>query len=260
MINLLHTEKREILPKIRGGAEETTTGLNRLRAMAEKRVLAFPVIAVNDAAASTSSTIAMVPASRYGTALCEPPTLISGKSVVVAGIGWCGRGVALRARGLGAKVIITEVEPVRALEAALEGYTVMTMAEAAAVGDIFVTTTGCCRVINERHFPLMKDGALLANAGHFDVEIDKGALGRVAAYEGKPRANIDQFGLPDGRKIYLLAEGRLVNLAAGDGHPAEIMDLSFALQFLSLKYLLENQDLPREVIKLPSEIDQQVAG
>ncbi|NMA92106.1 MAG: adenosylhomocysteinase [Firmicutes bacterium] len=260
LINLLHTEKREILPKIRGGAEETTTGLNRLRAMAEKRVLAFPVIAVNDARCKYLFD------NRYGTGqsvwdgiMRTTNLLISGKSVVVAGFGWCGRGVALRARGLGAKVIITEVEPVRALEAALEGYTVMTMAEAAAVGDIFVTTTGCCRVINERHFPLMKDGALLANAGHFDVEIDKGALGRVAAYEGKPRANIDQFGLPDGRKIYLLAEGRLVNLAAGDGHPAEIMDLSFALQFLSLKYLLENRDLPREVIKLPSEIDQQVA-
>jgi len=148
---------------------------------------------------------------------------------------------------------------VRALEAALEGYTVMTMTRAALEGDIFITTTGCRQVIRGEHFPLMKDGALLANAGHFDVEIDKQALAKAAVYEGQPRANISQYRLPDGRKIYLLAEGRLVNLAAGDGHPAEIMDLSFSLQFLSLKYLLENRGLPREVITLPPEIDQQVA-
>lgn len=260
LINLLHTEKKELLPKVLGGAEETTTGLNRLRAMAEQKVLAFPVIAVNDARCKYLFD------NRYGTGqsvwdgiMRTTNLLVSGKTVVVAGFGWCGRGVALRARGLGAKVIITEVDPVRALEAALEGYTVMTMTRAASLGDIFITTTGCRRVIAGEHFLLMKDGVLLANAGHFDVEIDKQALGRAAVYEGQPRANIGQYRLPDGRRIYLLAEGRLVNLAAGDGHPAEIMDLSFALQFLSLKYLTENRGLPREVITLPPEIDRQVA-
>ncbi len=260
LINLLHTEKKEHLPNILGGAEETTTGLNRLRAMARQGMLAFPVIAVNDARCKYLFD------NRHGTGqsvwdgiMRTTNLLVSGKTVVIAGFGWCGRGVALRARGLGAKVIITEVDPVRALEAALEGYTVMTMNRAAPVGDIFITTTGCSRVIGEGHFPLMKDGALLANAGHFDVEIDKKALGQAAVYEGQPRNNIGQYRLPNGRRIYLLAEGRLVNLAAGDGHPAEIMDLSFALQFLSLKYLLENRELPREVIALPHQIDEQVA-
>ncbi len=260
LINLLHTEGRELLPRVLGGAEETTTGLNRLRAMAHQGILAFPVIAVNDARCKYLFD------NRHGTGqsvwdgiMRTTNLLVAGKTVVVAGFGWCGRGVALRAHGLGAKVIITEVDPVRALEASLEGYTVTTMSEAAPVGDIFITTTGCRQVITGEHFTLMKDGVLLANAGHFDVEIDKDALEQVAVYGGKPRANIDQYRQPDGRRIYLLAEGRLVNLAAGDGHPAEIMDLSFALQFLALMYLLENRGLPREVITLPPEIDRQVA-
>ncbi len=260
LINLLHTELKGLLPRVLGGAEETTTGLNRLRAMAKQEILSFPVIAVNDARCKYLFD------NRYGTGqsvwdgiMRTTNLLISGKIVVVAGFGWCGRGVALRARGLGAKVIVTEIDPVRALEAALEGYTVMTMVEAASAGDIFITTTGCSKIIGAEHFPLMKNGVLLANAGHFDIEIDKEALKQVAIYKGRPRANISQYNFPDGRKIYLLAEGRLVNLAAGDGHPAEIMDLSFALQFLSLQYLLENRELPRGVITLPPEIDRQVA-
>lgn len=262
LIAMLHRERPDLLPQVKGGAEETTTGLNRLRAMAEAGTLAFPVIAVNDAYCKYLFD------NRYGTGqsvwdgiMRTTNLLISGKTVVVSGYGWCGRGVAMRAAGLGANVIITEVDPIRALEAAVEGYRVMPMGEAAALGDIFVTTTGCKHVINEEHLALLKDGALLSNAGHFDVEIDKGALERLTEHTGQPRNNIDAYRFTDGRTVYLLGEGRLVNLAAGDGHPAEIMDLSFAIQFLAMLYLAQNKEsLPKQVINLPPELDRRVAA
>ncbi|NLA04845.1 MAG: adenosylhomocysteinase [Firmicutes bacterium] len=261
LITALHRERPELLPQVRGGAEETTTGLNRLRAMAAAGELAFPVIAVNDASCKYLFD------NRYGTGqsvwegiMRTTNLLVAGKTVVVAGFGWCGRGVALRAAGLGAQVIVTEVNPVRALEAAVEGYRVMPMRRAAALGDIFVTTTGCNRVIGEEDLLSLKDGAILANAGHFDVEIDKAALNSLAQAAGRPRKNIEEYRFPDGRRVYLLAEGRLVNLAAGDGHPAEIMDLSFALQFLAMDYLRRAGELPHDVLPLPEELDRRVAG
>lgn len=261
LITMLHRERPDLLPQVRGGAEETTTGLTRLRSLAAAGELAFPVIAVNDALSKYLFD------NRYGTGqsvwdgiMRTTNLLISGKTVVVAGFGWCGRGVAMRAKGLGARIIVTEVDPVRALEAAIEGYQVMPMREAASCGDIFVTTTGCCDVIGAEVLPHLKDGAILANAGHFDVEIDKIALNKLAAPAGKPRPNIEEYRFADGRRIYLLAEGRLVNLAAGDGHPAEIMDLSFALQFMAMDYLRKNKGLPHTVIPLPAELDREVAA
>ncbi|HSW35460.1 MAG TPA: adenosylhomocysteinase, partial [Candidatus Limnocylindrales bacterium] len=261
LITMLHHERPDLLSRVIGGAEETTTGLIRLRAMADDGKLAFPVIAVNDAMCKYLFD------NRYGTGqsvwdgiMRTTNLLVSGKTVVVSGYGWCGRGVAMRAAGLGANIIITEVEPIHALEAAVEGYRVMPMREAAPLGDIFVTTTGCRHVIGAEHIPLLKEGAILANAGHFDVEIDKVALNKLSKHLGQPRHNIDEYQLDDGRRIYLLGEGRLVNLAAGDGHPAEIMDLSFALQFLAMHYLVkQEQALPNRVIKLPDELDSQTA-
>ncbi len=260
LITMLHRERPGLLPQVRGGAEETTTGLTRLRALADSGELAFPVIAVNDALCKYLFD------NRYGTGqsvwdgiMRTTNLLMAGKTVVVAGFGWCGRGVAMRARGLGAQVIVTEVDPVRALEAAVEGYRVMPMREAAPLGDIFVTTTGCREVIGAADLSRLRDGAILANAGHFDVEIDKAALNRLAEPAGSPRANIEEYRFPDGRRIYLLAEGRLVNLAAGDGHPAEIMDLSFALQFLAMDYLRRSEGLPQAVLPLPAELDREVA-
>jgi adenosylhomocysteinase len=262
LVAMLHKERRDLLDQVIGGAEETTTGLIRLRAMAEAKELTFPVIAVNDAMCKYLFD------NRYGTGqsvwdgiMRTTNLLIAGKTVVVSGFGWCGRGVAMRAAGLGANVIITEVEPVHALEAVVEGFRVMPMIEAAALGDIFVTTTGCRGIISDEHIPLLKDGAILSNAGHFDVEIDKQALAHFGKLSGQPRQNIDEYKMSDGRRIYLLGEGRLVNLAAGDGHPAEIMDLSFALQFGAMLYLLrEGKILPKAVIKLPDEFDQQTAS
>ena len=261
LITMLHRERADLLPRVRGGAEETTTGLSRLRTMAAAGELAFPVIAVNDALCKHLFD------NRHGTGqsvwdgiMRTTNLLIAGKTVVVAGFGWCGRGVALRAKGLGAQVIVTEVEPVRALEAAVEGYRVMPMVEAAPLGDIFVTTTGCCGVITGEALRNLKDGAILANAGHFDVEIDKAALSELTEPAGKPRTNIEEYRFPDGRRVYLLAEGRLVNLAAGDGHPAEIMDLSFALQLLAMDYLRTHRGLPRAVVPLPAELDRRVAA
>ncbi len=261
LITAMHRERPDLLPRVRGGAEETTTGLNRLRAAAAAGELAFPVIAVNDASCKHLFD------NRYGTGqsvwdgiMRTTNLLIAGKTVVAAGFGWCGRGVAMRAKGLGAQVIVTEVDPVRALEAAVEGYRVMPMREAAPLGDIFVTTTGCRDVIGEGDLGRLKEGAILANAGHFDVEIDKKALHRLAKRTGKPRPNIEEFSFADGRRVYLLAEGRLVNLAAGDGHPAEIMDLSFALQFLAMEYLRRSKGLPQAVLPLPAELDHRVAA
>jgi adenosylhomocysteinase len=262
LITMLHRDRPDLLSQVIGGAEETTTGLIRLRAMAEEGKLAFPVIAVNDAMCKYLFD------NRYGTGqsvwdgiMRTTNLLISGKTVVVSGFGWCGRGVAMRAAGLGANVIITEVEPIHALEAAIEGFRVMTMKEAAPLGDIFVTTTGCRQIISSEHIPLLKEGAILNNAGHFDVEIDKQALNSLGQLKGQPRENIDEYLLNNGKRVYLLGEGRLVNLAAGDGHPAEIMDLSFALQFNAMYYLLrEGKSLPNAVIKLPEELDQETAA
>jgi len=262
LITMLHHDRPDLLPDVIGGAEETTTGLIRLRAMAGEGKLAFPVMAVNDAMCKYLFD------NRYGTGqsvwdgiMRTTNLLISGKTVVVSGFGWCGRGVAMRATGLGANVIITEIEPVHALEAAIEGFRVLPMKEAAPLGDIFVTTTGCREIISAEHFPLLKEGAILSNAGHFDVEIDKKALINMSEYVGQPRENIDEYRLKNGKRVYLLGEGRLVNLAAGDGHPAEIMDLSFALQFGAMQYLVsEGKKLPKEVIKLPDELDRQIAA
>ncbi|MBW6462927.1 MAG: adenosylhomocysteinase [Bacillota bacterium] len=262
LITMLHRDRPDLIDQVIGGAEETTTGLIRLRAMAAEGKLTFPVIAVND------SMCKYLFDNRYGTGqsvwdgiMRTTNLLISGKNVVISGFGWCGRGVAMRAAGLGANVIITEVDPVHALEAAVEGFRVMPMLEAAKIGDIFVTTTGCRGIIAAEHVELLKDGAILSNAGHFDVEIDKNALATLGKNMGQPRQNIDEYKLNNGRRVYLLGEGRLVNLAAGDGHPAEIMDLSFALQFEAMLYLLrEGKNLPKSVIKLPEQFDQNIAA
>ena len=261
LVHLLHTGLREHLPQIKGGCEETTTGLHRLRGMAARGQLEFPMIAVNDAYCKYLFD------NRYGTGqstwdgiMRTTNLVVAGKTVVVAGYGWCGRGVAMRAKGLGAQVIVTEINPIRALEAMMDGFQVLPMAEAARLGQIFITLTGCKDVIHGEHFAKMRDGAILANAGHFDVEISKPDLKALAASSRIVRENIEEFQLKDGRKLYLLGEGRLVNLTCADGHPAEIMDLSFGIQALSLEYLVHSaQGLPRQVIEVPDEVDERVA-
>lgn len=261
LVSLLHKSFKNHLPQVIGGAEETTTGLIRLRAMEKEKLLAFPMIAVNDARCKYLFD------NRYGTGqsvwdgiMRNTNLIIAGKNVVVAGYGWCGKGVALRAKGLGAKVTICEVDPIKALEAHMDGFIVAPLIEASSYGDIFITATGCRKVITEEHFAEMKDKAILANAGHFDVEIDKEALLSMSSHTKRVRQNVDAYYLKDGRRIYLLCEGRLVNLAGADGHPAEIMDMSFSLQILALKYLLQNYGrLEKKVIPLPSELDQEVA-
>lgn len=259
LVRLLHTSRQEQRPL--GGCEETTTGVQRLRALEREGRLRFPMFAVNDAEMKRLFD------NRYGTGqsvwdgIMRATNLsVAGKTVVVAGYGWCGKGLALRARGLGANVIVTEVNPIRALEAAMEGFRVMPMTEAAKLGDIFITATGCIDVIDEKSFQLMKDGAILANAGHFDVEISKPALTRLAVSRREVRPNVEEFRLADGRRLYLLAQGRLVNLAAADGHPVEIMDLSFALQALTAEYLLKHYEgLEPRLYPVPEEVDLQVA-
>lgn len=244
-----------------GGCEETTTGVLRLRALEREGRLPFPMIAVNDADCKHLFD------NRYGTGQSvfdgidrTTNLIVAGKRVVVAGYGWCGKGVAMRARGLGAQVIVTEVDPVRAIEAVMDGFSVMPMAEAAALGDLFVTVTGNCGVIGEDAFARMKDGAVLCNAGHFDVEVDVRALERLACERRRMKPNIEGFRMADGRWLYLLAEGRLVNLAAGDGHPVEIMDMSFAIQALSARHLaLHGRSLPPRLVAVPREIDLEVA-
>jgi len=261
LLALLHTEYPQLLSKIIGGCEETTTGIVRLKAMEKAGKLKVPVISVNDALMKHLFD------NRYGTGQSvwdginhTTNLLVAGKTVVVAGYGWCGRGVAMRAKGLGAKVIVTETDPVRANEALLDGYELMPMLKAAALGNVFVTVTGNKNVLRQEHYELMPDGAILANAGHFDVEINKNDLKKVAVSSRLIKPNIEEFVLSDGRKLFLLAEGRLVNLASGNGHPAEIMDLSFALQALSLAYLVNNSGkLSAGVIPVPEEIDQKVA-
>ncbi|MGE5474845.1 MAG: adenosylhomocysteinase [Ignavibacteriales bacterium] len=261
LVHLLHTTRKELLPNILGGSEETTTGVLRLRAMEREGVLNFPMISVNDAFCKYLFD------NRYGTGQSvwdginrTTNLIVSGKNVVVAGYGWCGKGTAMRAKGLGANVIICEVNPIKAIEAVMDGFRVMKMEEAAKIGDIFVTVTGCEKIIHGDHYKVMKDGAIMANAGHFDVEIWKPDLDKMAVEKKEQRKNIMGYKMSDGRWLNLLGEGRLVNLAAGDGHPAEIMDMSFALQILSAKYVLENYSkLEKKVYNVPEEIDRYVA-
>ncbi|WP_433619993.1 adenosylhomocysteinase [Paenibacillus cellulositrophicus] len=261
LVTILHAERPDLLETIRGGAEETTTGIIRLKALEKDGLLKFPMVAVNDAYCKYLFD------NRYGTgqsvfdAINRTTNLVvAGKTVVVVGYGWCGKGVAMRAKGLGAKVIVTEVNAIRAVEAHMDGFEVMPMLEAAKHGDFFVTVTGNRDVITGEHYDVMKDGAILSNAGHFDVEVNKPELAARAESVRTVRRNIEEYKLTDGRKIYLLAEGRLVNLGAGDGHPAEIMDMTFALQAMSLKYVNDNyQNLGAQVLNVPLEIDEQVA-
>lgn len=263
LVNMLHSTRRELIPNLIGGSEETTTGVHRLKALNEAGKLAFPMIAVNDAYCKYLFD------NRYGTGqsswdgiMRTTNLAVAGKTVVVAGYGWCGKGVAMRAKGLGANVIVTEIDPVKGIEAVFDGFRVMPMREAAKYGDFFVTVTGCKDVITKEHFPLMKDGAVLANAGHFDVEInvkDLEAMTVEPAYE--VRKNITTYTMPNGKKINLLGEGRLVNLACGDGHPVEVMDLSFAMQFLAMKYLLEHKgELQNNLYVLPEELNTEIAA
>lgn len=254
----VHTNRRELLDSVMGLCEETTTGVLRLRAMEMDGTLAFPSIAVNDACCKYLFD------NRYGTGqstldgiMRTTNLIIAGKNVVVAGYGWCGKGVAMRAKGMGAKVIVTEVDPIKAIEAHMDGFQVMRMEEASRIGDIFVTVTGCMDVIGERHFRQMKDNAILSNSGHFNVEVNVAELERIATESKMSRENIRSYKVGE-RWLHLLGEGRLVNLACADGHPAEIMDMSFALQLLSSEYLLGNRLSPA-VYPVPREIDENVA-
>jgi len=261
LVSTLHKERPGQLAEVIGGTEETTTGVIRLRAMAEDGVLAYPVIAVNDA-----NTKHMFD-NRFGTGqstidgiIRATNLLLAGRTVVVCGYGMCGRGVASRARGLGARVIVTEVAPLNALEAVMEGYEVLPIREAARVGDIFITVTGDTHVLAREHFEVMKDGAVVANSGHFDVEIDKGALADMAVEVRRVREFVDEHRMADGRRINLLAEGRLVNLAAAEGHPASVMDMSFANQALAAEHLVKNaSDLGAAVHGVPAELDADIA-
>jgi adenosylhomocysteinase len=261
LVTVLHTERKELLEHIVGGTEETTTGVIRLKAMAKDGVLAYPVIAINDAMTKHFFD------NRYGTGqstidgiLRATNVLLAGMNVVVVGYGWCGRGVAARARGLGANVIVCEVDPIKAIEALMDGFRVMSMNEAAKIGDVFVTVTGNKSVIAKDHFPLMKSGAILCNSGHFNVELDLEALGKMSSSRRPVREFVDEYAMPDGRRIYVLGEGRLINLASAEGHPASVMDMSFANQALSVQYLIQNHSkLPKTVFSVPEEIDREVA-
>lgn len=261
LVHLMHTKYTDLIPNVIGGCEETTTGINRLRIMSRKGELKFPMVMVNDADCKHMFD------NRYGTGqsvwdgICRTTNLIvAGKYVVISGYGWCGKGVTLRAKGLGAKVIVTETDPVRALEAVMDGYEVMPMAEAAKIGDIFCTVTGGRDIITAEHFPLMKDGAILSNAGHFNIEVDMEALEKMAVKKYEARHNIQGYVMPNGKTLFTIAEGRLVNLAAADGHPAEIMDMSFAIQALSAQFLAQNKGkLAADVVAVPKDIDEAVA-
>ncbi len=261
LVARMHEKYPHLLDGVIGSCEETTTGILRLKQMAKAGTLRFPAVMVNDADCKHLFD------NRYGTGqsvwdgiMRTTNLIVAGKDVVVAGYGWCGKGVAMRAKGLGGRVIVTETDPIRAIEAVMDGFRVMTMAEAAPIGDIFVTVTGDCDIITREHFPLMKDGAILANAGHFNVEVAMEDLEAYAAERFSARQNIDGYRLPNGRTVFVLAEGRLVNLASGDGHPAEIMDMSFAIQALSARYLAENRGkLAPGVVPVPREIDLAVA-
>ena len=262
LVHMLHTKLQSELPYVIGGCEETTTGITRLVAMNEAGKLRFPMVKVNNADCKHLFD------NRYGTGQSvwdginrTTNLIVAGKTVVVAGYGWCGKGVAMRAKGLGAKIIVTEVDPIRAIEAVMDGFDVMPMREAAKLGDFFVTVTGCSGVITEADFMEMKEGAVLCNAGHFDVEIDMKRLREIAKERYEIRNNIMAYTLAGGKHIYVLGEGRLVNLACADGHPAEIMDMSFAIQALSAKYLVENEGrLTEMLLDVPREVDLEVAN
>lgn len=261
LVSTLHSDRKELLPEVRGGTEETTTGVIRLRSMAQNGVLKFPVISVNDA--DTKHLFD----NRYGTGqstidgvIRATNRLIAGLNIVVAGYGWCGKGVALRAKGLGANVIVTEVDPVRALEALMDGNRVMPMAEAARSGDVFITVTGNKNVIRVEHFQAMKSGAIVCNSGHFNVEIDIPALEKLAVKTSEPRDFVKEYHMQDGRRICLLGDGRLVNLAAAEGHPAQVMDMSFANQALSAEYIKNYyMQLEQKVYPVPEAIDREIA-
>jgi adenosylhomocysteinase len=261
LVNLLHTKRQDLAAGIIGGTEETTTGVIRLRAMAKEGVLKYPIVAVNDAMTKHFFD------NRYGTGqstidgiIRATNVLLAGLNVVIAGYGWCGRGVAMRARGLGANVIVTEVDPIKALEALMDGFRVMSMMEAAAIGDIFITVTGDKHVIARDHFPVMKSGAILCNSGHFNVEIDLDALAKMSSSRREAREFVEEFAFRDGRKLYVLGEGRLINLAAAEGHPASVMDMSFANQALSAEYMVKNHSqLEKKVYSVPDDLDRQVA-
>jgi adenosylhomocysteinase len=261
VVGRLHKERADQIPEVIGGTEETTTGVIRLRSMAEAGVLRYPIVSVNDA--DTKHLFD----NRFGTGqstmdaiMRSTNFLIAGRTIVVCGYGMCGRGVASRARGLGARVVVVEVSALPALEAVMEGYTVMPLLEAARIGDIFVTVTGDTSILRREHMEVMKDGAVLANSGHFDVEIDKTALEDLSVERRRLRDFVDEYAMPDGRKLYLLAEGRLVNLSAAEGHPAAVMDMSFANQALSAEWVVKNGgDLKAAVYPVPAEIDHEVA-
>lgn len=261
LVSTVHTQRKELIDGIIGGTEETTTGVIRLKALARSGELAYPIVAVND------SQTKYLFDNRYGTGqstidgiLRATNLLLSGSVIVVAGYGWCGRGIAMRAKGMGAEVIVTETNPVRALEARMDGYKVMSMMEAARLGEVFITATGDIGVIRAEHIEAMKDGAILCNAGHFDVEIDKSILKEKAVSKRKLRKNVEEFELRDGRRIRLLADGRLVNLSCAEGHPPSVMDMSFANQALASEYLVKKgKELERQVYSIPEEIDVEIA-
>lgn len=262
LVSVIHKDHRELLPEIIGGTEETTTGVIRLRAMAMDNALEFPVIAVNDAMTKHFFD------NRYGTGqstidgiIRATNVLLAGKVFVVAGYGWCARGLAMRARGMGSNVIVTEVDPLKALEAVMDGFRVMPMMEAARIGDIFCTLTGDINVLDKHHFEVMKDGAIVANSGHFNVEINIPSLDEMAVEKRLVRPFVDQYVLPDGRQLHILGEGRLINLAAAEGHPASVMDMSFANQALSAEYMVKNaKSLEKKVYSVPLEIDNEIAA
>ena len=261
LVATLHTSRSDLLADVTGGTEETTTGVIRLRSLADSGKLRYPIIAVNDAQTKHFFD------NRYGTGQSTidgitraTNILWAGKKVVICGYGWCGRGVAMRARGLGALVIVTEVEPVRALEAAMDGYEVMPLLEAAQEGEVFITVTGDKHAVDKAHLEVMKDGAILANSGHFNVEINIPVLEGMSAGKRRIRPFVDEYTLKDGRRIYLLGEGRLINLTAAEGHPASVMDMSFANQALCLEYIIKNRGkLELDVYSVPEEIDKQIA-
>jgi adenosylhomocysteinase len=261
LVSVLHSERKELLVNLIGGTEETTTGVIRLRSMAADGVLQYPIVAVNDA--DTKHLFD----NRYGTGqstvdgiIRATNRILAGSNFVVSGYGWCGRGVAMRAAGMGAKVIVTEVNPLRALEAVMDGYQVMSMEKAAPIGDFFCTLTGDMHVLRKEHFEMMKDGSIVCNSGHFNVEIDLGALRELASSVRKMRDFVEEFSLKNGRRIYLLGEGRLINLAAAEGHPSSVMDMSFANQALSSEYIAKNHaSLKKQVYRVPMEIDREIA-
>ena len=259
LVNMLHSEFPQLCGRVIGGCEETTTGVHRLKSMDRDGALAFPMMLVNDAQCKFLFD------NRYGTGqsvwdgINRTTNLVAaGKTAVICGYGWCGKGVAMRAKGLGARVVVTEVDPIRAIEAVMDGFSVMPILEAAEIGDIFITVTGCRDIITEKEFYKMKDGAILCNAGHFDVEVDVNTLNKIAVEIAEQKKNIMGYKLSNGRRISVLAEGRLVNLASGDGHPAEIMDMSFSVQALCARYLVE-KGASRKINQVPEEIDREVA-